>query len=262
MYARRKEMKLTILKKSLSAGLAAVLLFMLCSAAFAEIQTVYLGDANRDGTISAGDARQILRFSVGLDSPDLDDLTICDTDGDGAIGSYDARTVLRVVVGMDSLSGKIVTVGEAEYEPEPEPEPVVDEPEYYPPEPAGYVDPYEQEILAIVICQEVGGESEELQLLVANVVINRVNSPYFPDTVYGVLTQPWQYERVTREGGIYWPSWADEGVKNQCRTAAYRVLSGERFMPEDVVFQASFYQGSGVWRYYTTAWDDIIFCYI
>ena len=42
--------------------------------------------------------------------------------------------------------------------------------------------------LAAAVCREAGGESEEIQLLVANVVINRVNSSIYPDTIYGVLT--------------------------------------------------------------------------
>lgn len=110
--------------------------------------------------------------------------------------------------------------------------------------------------LAAAVCREAGGSSEEIQLLVANVVINRVNSPLYPDTIYGVLTQRMQYGTMWKYG-ISFPKWADQAVKDQCYSVARRILEGERVCPANVVFQAEFKQGSGVYKQF----DGFYFCY-
>ena len=69
--------------------------------------------------------------------------------------------------------------------------------------------------LAAAVCREAGGASEEVQLLVANVVINRVNSPIYPDTVYDVLTDYKQYG-VMWKYGVSFPKWADEETIDHC----------------------------------------------
>lgn len=102
--------------------------------------------------------------------------------------------------------------------------------------------------LAAAVCREAGGESEEIQLLVANVIINRVNSPHYPDTIYGVLTQYKQYGTMWMYG-VSFPNWADDNVKEQCYSVARRILDGERYCPENVLFQAEFQQGSGVYKH-------------
>ena len=110
--------------------------------------------------------------------------------------------------------------------------------------------------LAAAVCYEAGGEPEETQLLVANVIINRVNSSLYPNTIYGVLTQPYQYGTLRRDG-VHFPSWADKDVKTQCYNVARRVLNGERFCPANVLFQAEFVQGSGVYKKI----NNMYFCY-
>lgn len=110
--------------------------------------------------------------------------------------------------------------------------------------------------LAAAVCREAGGSSEEIQLLVANVVINRVNSSRYPNTIYGVLTQRMQYGTMWKYG-ISFPKWADQKVKDQCYSVARRILEGERFCPANVVFQAEFKQGSGVYKEF----DGFYFCY-
>lgn len=111
--------------------------------------------------------------------------------------------------------------------------------------------------LAAAVCREAGGESEEIQLLVANVVMNRVNSSLYPDTIYEVLTQYKQYGTMWKYG-VSFPDWADEKVKEQCYSVAQRILEGERYCPENVLFQAEFKQGSGVYKQFG---DDYYFCY-
>lgn len=110
--------------------------------------------------------------------------------------------------------------------------------------------------LAAAVCREAGGESEEIQLLVANVIINRVNSSVYPDTIYEVLTQRRQYGTMWRDG-ISFPDWATEEVQEQCYSVARRILEGERFCPENVLFQAEFEQGSGIYAEY----PGYYFCY-
>jgi spore germination cell wall hydrolase CwlJ-like protein len=43
--------------------------------------------------------------------------------------------------------------------------------------------------LAVAVCREAGGASTEIQMMVANVIINRVCSDIYPDSVRGVITQ-------------------------------------------------------------------------
>lgn len=127
---------------------------------------------------------------------------------------------------------------------------------------AGYTDD-DLTCVAIVMCQEAGGESDDtILLLVANVIMNRVSSKAFPNTIRGVLTQKWQYEKVTKDGGkFYWPDWATKSIKERCYRLAKRVLDGERFCPANVVYQAAFKQGSGTYAYYPSAYGGYYFCY-
>ena len=61
----------------------------------------FYGDVNRDGDVSAGDARQILRFSVRLDMPgNYLAQVLSDMDFDGSVTAADARLALRTAVGL------------------------------------------------------------------------------------------------------------------------------------------------------------------
>ena len=57
------------------------------------------GDTDGDGSVTAADARYVLRTAVGLESPA--DRSLLDVDGDAEITAYDARLVLRYSVGLD-----------------------------------------------------------------------------------------------------------------------------------------------------------------
>lgn len=110
--------------------------------------------------------------------------------------------------------------------------------------------------LAAAVCREAGGASEEIQLLVANVVINRVKSSFYPDTIYGVLTQHRQYGMMWKYG-VSFPKEADEETIAHCYEVAERILGGEIVCPENVLFQAEFVQGSGIYKQF----DGFYFCY-
>lgn len=59
------------------------------------------GDIDSDGKISAGDARLVLRASVGLEDIAIE---LGDIDNDGKISAGDARLVLRASVGLEDLN--------------------------------------------------------------------------------------------------------------------------------------------------------------
>ena len=114
------------------------------------------------------------------------------------------------------------------------------------------------EWLALAIYREAGCNwlSDLHQLLVGNVVLNRVASSEFPNTIKGVLTQRGQYPWASNPYSSGTPT-------ERCYENARRLLNGERFCPSNVVFQAQFRQGSGV---YLSIYDGVLktttyFCY-
>lgn len=117
------------------------------------------------------------------------------------------------------------------------------------------------EALAIIIYQEAGADavSDETRLMVATVVINRVASPAYPDTVKGVALQPGQYGRLSKTG-LRWPSRSKYSCEahavERARKIARRALEGERNLPPDVIYQAGFKQGHEI----VAESDGILFC--
>lgn len=87
------------------------------------------------------------------------------------------------------------------------------------------------------------GCSREHQQSQAAVILNRVWSDRFPDTVYEVLTQPGQYS------GNYIRDSLD-GIPEENIDAVNSVLAGEFILPADVVWQANFMQGTYVYATY------------
>ena len=69
-------------------------------------------------------------------------------------------------------------------------------------------------------------ESYETKLMIASVVMNRVENPWYPDTVKEVLNQPHQFPR----GTLY----DEDSLK-----AAREVMMGRRTLPADVVIYAA-----------------------
>lgn len=88
--------------------------------------------------------------------------------------------------------------------------------------------------LSRIISAESGGESVEGQIAVGNVVLNRVSSPDFPNTIYDVIFDSrWggQFEPV-RNGTIY----LDPTTSSI--DAALRCLAGERVVDDSLYFLA------------------------
>jgi len=119
------------------------------------------------------------------------------------------------------------------------------------------------EIIACVVYNEAGyGCTDRHQELVAAVVVNRVCDNRFPSSVYGVVTAPYQYDVAYATYG----SWAmtramQSDVWDHCLEIAERALRGEIDCPANVLFQAEFLQGSGVYEIGYTSYSTTYFCY-
>lgn len=97
--------------------------------------------------------------------------------------------------------------------------------------------------LSRVISAEVGNSTYESKAMCGLVVLNRVNSSSFKaETIEEVIFSPGQYETVSN-GKIYNEP-DDESIE-----IAKKILEGtiEIEIPADVVYQAEFRQGSGIY---------------
>lgn len=130
--------------------------------------------------------------------------------------------------------------------PEPTEAPEEDDSEYY---------MSETEMLACVIYQEAGGEvyCDDCRRRVADVVLNRVASDSFPNTIYEVLTQYAQYGRFYWTG-IVWPDRAYDDYEAEYVAKAWQiaeeVLAGQHseVYGNGYIWQAEFEQGTdGFW---------------
>lgn len=117
------------------------------------------------------------------------------------------------------------------------------------------------ETLALIIYQEAGGDacSDETRRMVGTVVLNRVESTRFPNTIKEVALQRAQYGRLYWTG-LKWPERASKAGEAHAVARAYevaeRLLNGDRALPADVVYQAEFTQGTEVVAHQ----DGIYFC--
>lgn len=107
----------------------------------------------------------------------------------------------------------------------------------------------EREMLALIIYQEAGGDAccDECRYRVADVVLNRVASDRFPNSIYEVLTQYGQYGRLSWTG-LVWPERASYECEAHAVERAYRiaedVLNGNHseLYGEGYIWQSEFIQ--------------------
>ncbi len=97
------------------------------------------------------------------------------------------------------------------------------------------------EILSHIICGEAQSYSDELQLAVGSVVLNRVVSSKFPNTIKEVVFQRGQYA-CTKDGNYY-----REPTQKNREIAKYLLENGSQ-LPSNCIYQAQFKQGSGVYK--------------
>ncbi|MDO4516654.1 MAG: cell wall hydrolase [Bacillota bacterium] len=125
-------------------------------------------------------------------------------------------------------------------------------------------------ILTTTVYHEAGCTTEQLRQYVAQVALNRVKDSRFPNTVYGVITQRGQYSTK------YATTEAAQAIKNKdaangtnywqtCKNSVIQAMKGKTDMPSNVIYQANFTQGSGLWKsvYFNSGWfaSTSYFCY-
>lgn len=125
-------------------------------------------------------------------------------------------------------------------------------------------------ILTTTVFHEAGHTTEQLRQYVAQVALNRVADSRFPNSVKGVITQPGQY------AGKYASAETTKAIKAKdaqngtyyyatCENAVKKAMMGQVNMPGNVLYQANFSQGKGVWKsvYFNSGWyaSTSYFCY-
>lgn len=92
------------------------------------------------------------------------------------------------------------------------------------------------EVLLNIVEAEAGGEDEDGKLLVANVILNRVEHPKFPDTVKEVVFQ--QENGTSQFSPVSDGSYYNVTVSDETRAAVERALCGEDISEGALYFAA------------------------
>lgn len=115
------------------------------------------------------------------------------------VAETDIIRVVTPVIPKEVLNPKPEKISvEKTVETMPKPDPVeiqgvVEKPE---PEPEISMSKEDMKLIAHMTMAEAEGESEYGQRLVIDTILNRVDSSTFPDSVYGVLYQPYQFSSI------------------------------------------------------------------
>lgn len=128
-------------------------------------------------------------------------------------------------------------------------------------EPSGQVFSYTEQDLDLfsrLLMAEIGSDwiPDQVLLSVGSVVLNRIHSNEFPDTLYDVIyqTDPVQYQPVI-SGSI------NNTPTQRVKDAARFLLDNGSVLPADVVFQSEFIQGPVYFQYYdSTLGSTTYFC--
>lgn len=107
--------------------------------------------------------------------------------------------------------------------------------------------------LSRVIQAESGYCQREMMEGVGSVVLNRVESDLFPNSIPEVIQQPGQYSTL---------SWlSSQTPTEEVMEVTIDLLENGSKYPEDVLYQANFVQGSGVYKTLSTSYSTMYFCY-
>ena len=118
------------------------------------------------------------------------------------VAETDIIQIVTPVIPKEVLNSKpekiqVEKTVETTSKPEPMEIPVVEEVEPEPePKPEISMSKEDMELIAHMTMAEAEGESEYGQRLVIDTILNRVDSSTFPDSVYGVLYQPYQFSSI------------------------------------------------------------------
>lgn len=117
-------------------------------------------------------------------------------------------------------------------------------------EPVGTYSKEDLYYLTGALVGECQGYSWEHQVAVGSVVLNRVEHEEYPNTVKEVIHDPGQYACI--KNGMFYrePTQRNENV------AEYLLENGSQ-IPNNVIYQSTVPQGSGIWRKI----DNHYFCY-
>ena len=109
-------------------------------------------------------------------------------------------------------------------------------------------------LMAHLINGEASDQNDACQQAVGRVVLNRIKDKDYPNTIRGVIFQNRQYACTDKKNSGYYKEPSKKVWKN-----AKAVLSGNTIIdvPDNVVFQAQFLQGSGLYMKIGTEY----FCY-
>lgn len=117
------------------------------------------------------------------------------------------------------------------------------------------IDEAELDLLSRLIFAEAGSGtcSSEMRYLVGAVALNRVKSQEYPDSLQEVIYQdkPCLQYACVKDGHI------NNQPTEECVQIAYELLTNGSYVPETVVFQSEFKQGSGVYKRI----GNMYFCY-
>nr|DAQ69630.1 MAG TPA: Cell Wall Hydrolase [Caudoviricetes sp.] len=105
--------------------------------------------------------------------------------------------------------------------------------------------------LSECISGEAQGCSWKHMLYVGSVVLNRKYHAEFPNTIKDVCLDPGQYACFVN--GVCYTE-----ATEKCKAAAYELLKYGSLLPKNVIFQAQFEQGDGVYQKI----GNTYFCYI
>lgn len=103
----------------------------------------------------------------------------------------------------------------------------------------------ELELLAICVEAEAGNQELEGKRLVVDVILNRVDDPNFPDSIEGVISQPFHFSS-------YWDGGMDRVIEPSEETfKAVQMELEERGWPGVMYFTAE------AWPEYGTPWKQV-----
>lgn len=106
----------------------------------------------------------------------------------------------------------------------------------------------ELEVLLRIVEAEAGCEDEDGKLLVANVILNRLNSPKFPDSVTEIVFQ--RENGVAQFSPVYDGSYACAEVSEETVSAVGRALDGEDISDGALYFAARKYADDDRMRWF------------
>ncbi len=106
----------------------------------------------------------------------------------------------------------------------------------------------ELEVLLRIVEAEAGCEDEDGKLLVANVILNRLNSPKFPDSITEIVFQ--RENGVVQFSPVYDGSYACAEVSEETVNAVGRALDGEDISDGALYFAARQYADDDRMRWF------------